>query len=208
MKGKTIKLGFSGEHIKFLKQNGVVFFFVALLMAGYFGGIIFSSNEGGITHRISEIFFENFIEIRLNGNFINVLMSSFVVSFAFLFVNFISGLSLVGVFFVSFTLYIKGMLFGMIAGFSVASYSFKGLLFYICIIVPSALISSVSLIFSSRRSTEFSRKLLIGLSSAKSVSVSDLKFYCLRNLIFLGFTFLSAVADSLLSKFFGRLFGL
>lgn len=208
MKGKTIKLGLSGDQLNYLKQNGIVIFFIALLITGYLGGIIFASKDGSFIHNIADIFFDEFINIRLHGGYINILISSLILSCVLLFMNFISGLSLIGMFFVSLSTLFKGMLYGIIAGMMVNTYSFKGLLFYICIILFPALISSVSLVFSGRRSIEFSGLLLSGVCRNGSVSIKDLKIYCLRHAVIFGFTFISAVADMLLSCFFGRLFGL
>lgn len=209
MKGTTIRLGFSGNTVYFFKKNGVAIIFSLILLSGFVCGVILSSAVNNPFYSLFQAVYRIFVDIRVSGGFLKVLLTSVLSSLSFVLIAFISGLSLSGIPIIAITAFLRGLLFGLTGGSLIASNSFKGFVFYISIVLVPAFLSSLALVLSCREACSFSAYLVKALSvGSKGGLLGDFRIYCFRFIVILAIVFAAAVADMLLSCFFAGMFGI
>lgn len=209
MKGTTIRLGVSKRTAVFFKNNIAVLIFTLLCLCGYVFGIFTVKNFGQDTGRFFHLFFESFINIRLDGGYFSIFSSSFLTALLYVIIAFISGISLAGIPFLPVLVIVKGFLYGIISGSAVSQYSFKGMAFTAAVIAVPAIISGCGTVLACREAFGFSTYMLKTFSKGSNGGFAvDFKVYCVRYLVILCLTALAAVADTLLSVFFAGLFGI
>ena len=209
MKGTTIKLGFPKKVTSFIKSEGAILFFGAILLFGFILGTVSSVSDDLPQAEIYRSLFNMYASSRTSGGFLKIFAAAAVPAVFYLSICFISGLGLAGIPALALIDLAKGFVLGSIAGYCIHSFALKGFLFYIVASVIPGFISSLVVIFACRESFNFSSFLIRSFSSgSKGGLLTDFKIYSVRYIILLGVSLLGVVADMLLSGFFAKSIGI
>ncbi len=160
----------------FFKRYGLIAFFITVLFVGMiFGAIQAGTADSELIDKLNLILTDNVFvkgQDTAAGKFIN----SFGTSFMFLMVMFVLSLSPFGVAAVPAVIFFRGFGYGVSSGFLCITYGFKGLIYYIFVMLIGAFISSLALIYVSQYCFDFSRNLCCAIfcrASKYSVSMRE-----------------------------------
>lgn len=181
------------------KKNWPFVLFALILMIGMVFGSIYARNIGENVLKKMDFLFACDYKARTSEPFSTALFASFASSFIFILACFLCGLSMWGIFFVPVVLFFRGFGLGLASGYIYLTYSVKGILFNLFVILPGAYICCIAIILASIESTRFSRSLMSGRQY-------KMRIYLLHFSLILGIAFLSSVVDFLLSMCLSGLF--
>ena len=192
------------------KKYGVLIVLGVFIILGLVSGSIFSQNISTETLQSLNILFLSDFSKRLESSTIIVFMSSLCAYFLFYFIQILMGFSAWGFIFMPLTTFIKGFGCGMCTGYLASEYGFTGIGFYTLIMLPSTVISLISMLIQGKESFNLSKnifKLLIknkeNNTYHKKLNLSDF-FMTSANMIIL--IALSAGLDVLTTLCFSSLF--
>ncbi len=196
---RVLNLNIYNKLFQFIIKNRLLIVLTILFLFG-FSFAIFSNNKYEIVVDWSESFLKNYIIKKSSLSFFNSVIDSFLSSMLFFVFCLISGTSMLGVIIVPLIVAVRGYLFGCISAYLYSVYSFEGVAFHAVIILPSAIIFTITLIFCSIDCIKFSFNL--AKLTFKENSLNNI-FFEFRNLtvkllIYSLFIFISAVIESLL----------
>ncbi len=199
-KGTVLNLGRCNKVFEFLKLNNILIILTLFFIGGLCFGIYFCSDKESFL-KLAQNYISDFTERRIDATFFTVFFDSFFKSLLFIAITFICGSSMLGVILIPFVCSISGMLYGTIAAFLYAEQSLNGVAFFAVMILPSAIIAVIALIFSSKESIKFSLLLarLTFPSTAPHNLSFDFKRYCIKYLSFAFICLISATVDAVLS---------
>ncbi|MBR4282546.1 MAG: stage II sporulation protein M [Clostridia bacterium] len=189
--------------IDFCNQRKIEYLYCIILLTGLLLGSIFSGKSTLSTFDF-KIFFENFLYSRENSSFIDVFINTLTSGFIYLLLCYFSGMFALGSVSNSLILIFKGATLGVLMGYSYLSYGLKGVIFAIIIILPSAFITSITLIYSAKESFILSHyffRLFTNNLVLKNIRL-EFKKYCIKFLVFFIFILISALIDASLTKLF------
>lgn len=92
------------------------------------------------------------------------------------------------------------------------SFSFKGILFCLILIVPHAIISTIAIVLAAKESIRFSNQFFMMLINHSSVETESshnnfsLKLYITKFIVLIGILLLAALIDSTFTFLFTRFF--
>ncbi len=181
---------------------------LVLVIGMIFGAVYARSAENTVLEKLDFIFFSNY-KTRISQTLFTTFTSSVASSFLFLLLCFLSGMSLWGSAFVPLILFFRGFGLGLTSGYIYAFYGFKGILFNAIVILPSAFLSSVCVIFAARESIRYS-VLLAAAERSRHSNETDytvrtyLNRYALLLILLLG----SGVLDVICTACFAGIFSL
>lgn len=142
-----------------IKENKMISLLIFLFLTGVIiGSISIGRSNFSFFNDIKDIFKQNFDAINENSYFIT-FSSSLVSIFIYIALIFLLSLSLWGGVIVPFLPFFRGIGIGITAGCLYLSYGIKGILFYVLVLLPGIFVSSAVLVFYTRKSIGFSRKL-------------------------------------------------
>ena len=149
-----------------------------------------------------DLFFVTNITDRINNGITTAFYASFASNFLFLFSAFLMGFSLWGIAFLPFIVLFKGFGIGVSAGYLFSNYGFKGVIFYLIILLPGIFLFSMALVYQSASSYCLEKRLIKKLYFRdESPFKSPTKLYLQHS-----FRYLSSVIDMALWGLFGGLF--
>lgn len=188
---------------KFLKQYLPFITFTTLFVLG----IIIGSLSIGSSDYLIATFQEqlnNYIDVRKNDGFLNIVKNSFIFSFPFYVIVFLCGTSLIGCALTPLAILFKGFTYGCLSSCLYSAYKLNGIVFNALILIPPTAVSVFGLILISMRSFAFSYLLSgICIKANRPINIySYFKTYCLYSLIFLVISLLSILFDVGLSAIF------
>lgn len=191
----------------FFKTYGIVLFFTLMLIIGLTLGSLFFKNIGESTLKKLDVFFVTNITDRLKNGYIGAFCASFASNFLFLLFAFLMGFSLWGMALLPVNVLFKGFGIGISAGFLFTNYSFKGIIFYLIILLPGIFLFSMALVYQSSLSFNLGKRLVYKLYSRDEFSFkSSTKIYLQRSFLYFLFTLFASVVDMSLWGLFGGLF--
>lgn len=199
-KGKVLDFKKIGKYLQFLKTNKCLIIVTFCFVFGIWLGVFLYKNNLNFSE-FSQIYRDSFLKIHKCGKFLPIFLNSLFSSFIFLLSVFVLGTSVVGVTTVPIIIILRGALFGCLSSVIYSSYALKGITLNTVIIIPSTLISVISLIFAAKEALNFSlliAKVTLPSSPPKNLSLA-FRFYFKRFLIILFPTISSAVVDSWIS---------
>lgn len=192
---------FRGLHkfLEFVVYNKMLIILSLFFLTGLIIGVFYYGNSKTVDAFIKENF-SVFLNERASYKFAKILLDCFFGYMLYLVFGFVLGASMLGSIFLPLFLSFKGILYGLTAALLYSEYSLKGIAFYTLLILPSAVIFSVLLIFAVSESMRFSL-LLVRSSLVKSNNdlSFDFKNFCIKYLSFVLGVFLCALVDSFLS---------
>lgn len=171
-KGTVLNLKHVGVVFTFLKRNWCILLLCVLFLGGISCGTLIK-DESSILSNFSSFYFKAFLNSRITGKFLNIFFDSFLLSFLFLILNFLFGTSVVGPVTIPIITFLRGELFGILAGGIYAQYELEGITFNAIILIPSTIISVISLLIAARDSMYFSLEIIdITLPQSKPKNLS------------------------------------
>ena len=192
---------FRGLHkfLEFVVYNKMLIILSLFFLTGLIIGVFYYGSSNAIDSFIKENF-SFFLNERESYKFAKILFDSFFGYMLYLVIGFILGASMLGSIFLPFILSFKGILYGLTAAMLYTEYSLKGIAFYTLLILPSAVIFSVLLIFATGESMRFSLLLVRSSLIKSSNDLSfDFKSFCIKYLSFVLGVFVCALVDTFLS---------
>lgn len=191
----------------FFKRYGAVAFFTAMLIIGLTAGSLMCNKFDNDTVARLDFFFTTNITERLKNGAFGAFCASFASDFLFLLLSFLMGFSLWGVALLPFIVGFKGFGIGISAGYLFINYGFKGMLFYLAVLLPGIFLFSMALIYQSACSYILFKKLYKSLLSKQELSfIAPMKIYFQQSFKYLLLTLFSAVIDMILWYVFAGLF--
>ena len=182
-----------------IRKYGSVAFFTFMLIAGLTAGsVFFNEVDSQVISRL-DFFFTTNIADRIKNGAYGAFCASFASNFIFLSASFLMGFSLWGIALLPFIVGFKGFGIGISAGYLFMNYGFKGVLFYLAVLLPGIFLFSMALIYQSAFSYNIFKKLIKCLFAKQEVSFSvSAKIYLQQSFRYLLFTLFSAVLDMVL----------
>lgn len=194
---------------QFLKKYGSAVFFTFVFAGGMLmGSLSAGSADSQMLDRLDFLFTTN-LSARLNQSAFSTFSASFASGFVFLFFAFLCGLSPWGMGLLWISPAFKGFGTGLSAGYLFITYGFKGVGFYLLVILGGTFIFSFALIVECIQANNLSLKIArcIFASADNLTPVSSLvRNYLFRSLYILIITAAAALADMLLWTLFSGLF--
>ena len=183
-------------------------FLISFLLTGFILGIILSGMVSDSTlEKLNSIFLSDF-GVRIEHALQQVFIASLGSSFLLLLFCFLMGLSAWGMFFIFLIPFFKGIGLGLTCGYLYLSYGIKGILCFLVLILPGALLCSFALLLGTREGMFFSKKMatysFFPLEN-KPVCIS-LSKYILRFGMILIIAVCAAIVDAVISTFFATFF--
>ncbi len=162
-----------------LPNKKINYFVITTLLLGVISGSIFlvTLNKVDKTNTITqiEIFISNINKGNINS--VQALKNSLTINYIFIILIFILGLTIIGILFNIFLIYIKGFITGFSLSAILLTYKYKGILAAILYLFPSTLLNIISIITITIYSIMFSANLLKIITSKKGNNRLILKKY-------------------------------
>lgn len=147
----------------YVKRYGLVTFFIAVLFSGMiFGAVQAGTADDTLLDKLNILFSGN-ISVRGDQTLARTFINSFGTSFMFLALFFCLSLSPLGILAIPLIIFFRGFGYGMSSGFLCITYGFKGLVYYISVMLLGAFISSLALVYASQYCFDFSRSLILSV---------------------------------------------
>ena len=182
----------------------IIFFIIGIFLGSAM--VKFSSDKQ--IEDITSLFLSS-VKNRAEGQFLNIFIKSLSSYFIFVLISFALGLTLWG-FMVSFSVvFFRGFGLGVSAGYICMAYGFKGILFYLAILLPGIFLSSLAIILMVKESIAFSYKFFSASvlhKHAEIFSKLDLSIYIKRTGCILTMILAAALIDILFNYLFARFF--
>lgn len=184
---------------RFFRRWGGIIFFAVMFVLGLSVGCIMSSDLSDSTLKNLDFLFMTNMPERLSGGAINAFCAGFASDFLFLAAAFILGLSLWGVAALPFIAFFKGFGVGVSAGYLLTAYGFKGIVFYVTVLLPGIAVFAMALIYELNAALGIFRRLYLTLfGKAKRDFREPVRMYLKSSLKYLIITFAAAVVDAAL----------
>lgn len=140
----------------FIRRYGSVAFFIAVLFAGMiFGAVKAGSASDELMSRL-DVLFSGSITLENGETPARTFINSFGTSFMFLALLFCLSLSPLGIVGIPLVMFFRGFGYGISSGYLCITYGFKGLIYYIFVLLVGAFVSSLALVYSSQYCIDFS----------------------------------------------------
>ncbi len=185
----------------------VISFAIVLLLSMIFGSIYANYINLNIIKKLDILFLSDF-DNRNNQGIIYTFISSFSSNFLFWLEMAFLSTSLFGIILTPLILIFRGVGLGLTAGYLYLIYSFKGVVFYILVLLPGIFISSVCFIFMLINSEKFSIKVtkqFISKSPQQPLR-EDMLIYIKKSSFILFTLAISSLCDMIFMKLFSCLF--
>lgn len=185
----------------------VISFAIVLLLSMIFGSIYANYINLNIIKKLDILFLSDF-DNRNNQGIIYTFISSFSSNFLFWLEMAFLSTSLFGIILTPLILIFRGVGLGLTAGYLYLIYSFKGVVFYILVLLPGIFISSVCFIFMLINSEKFSIKVtkqFISKSPQQPLR-EDMIIYIKKSSFILFALAISSICDTIFMKLFSCLF--
>ncbi len=204
-KSKKYKV-YNGKKLKSLYENSRIYLLVLLFATGIITGALNINRDNLIADEL-KIIVESFTDMRAGQGISGIFFNSFMMNCIFVIVNLFLAFSLIGYPLILFIPFLKGLGIGAVSGFLYSSFGFTGLGYCLLIIYPGAVVSAFALVNACNDSCEYSKNSFNKSILGKGVfEKNETKIMLIRQLVFIGVTALSSVADALVSIGFSRFF--
>jgi stage II sporulation protein M len=199
-KGRVLRFKSFGV-FEFLQKNSILLICLLFLIIGIFLGNFYYNHTENLGNYFKDYIAE-FVEIRSNSSFLQILWSSFCEFSAVLFFLFFLGASLFGVVTLPISMLLRGFFQGAISSVLYSEYGLKGIAFNAVVFIPATLGFVIVMLLAGRESVKFSLKISrLTLSSSMPQNLSnDFREYSIKYLIFLAFTFASSLLDAIITS--------
>ncbi|MDO5124152.1 MAG: stage II sporulation protein M [Eubacteriales bacterium] len=193
----------------FLRRYGVMCFYVIAFAFGVLLGSIFASRCEKSTLESLDFLFTTNLDARLSQPMHMTFASSFASNFLFLLGTFLLGLTAWGAFCIFLVPMFKGFGTGLCAGYLIINFGFRGVGFYLLVMLGGLFLMSFALLVMCGEAHAFSLSFLKLFMLRKELPLSMngmLRTYCLRSLYMLMLSAGASLLDMLLWTAFAKLF--
>lgn len=182
-----------------LRRWGGVILFAVMLSLGLTIGCICSGKLSPDTLKNLDFLFATNLPERLSGGALGAFCASFASNFLFISAAFLSGLSLWGAAALPFIAFFRGFGIGVSAGYLLLTYQFKGVIFYVAVLLAGIVVSGTALVYELNAALDVFRNLCGKLFGKESREFKKLfAVYLRRSLKYLILTFAASVSDAVL----------
>lgn len=201
----------TGNIIKEKKLNTNINLFkvilIIFLVGMIYGAFLISFSEQGV-HEQFQFLTQRFVEKRSAQSVIYTFFGSLGSNLLILSLIFILGFCAIGQPFSLFLTLFQGLGLGASIAHLYSNSGMQGILFALAIIIPQAIITSITLFLACRESVRFSNKLFFQMIPNKfEVSMDgSLRMYIIRFLVLVVFNFVAAIVDTLCTFLFSGFF--
>ncbi len=206
MKVSMLNLNKLNKKIKATQKDWLLFFLVAV----FFIGLVFGAT--GVRYRdnffVSEIIelVNSFLHQKENVSLLLIFLYTLTITSAAVVAAFFIGLCAIGIPFVAIIPGIAGVIIGIISGYIYETYLLKGLGYCSTLIFPSAVITCVSILLSCKESIIMSKDMMFLLIDKRIKKENIFRNYCLKYLIYMCISCVSALTEIVLFNLFSKLF--
>ncbi len=185
-----------------INQNNSLIIMSVCVIMGIMAGVLFFKAQNTSGTYYSEKFAE--IYTGLKSGFWSVLKSSVLEMLPFIAGVFLAGTCMVGTALVPAILILWGGSLGIFMAYTYCNLGLMGIIFNLLIIIPGAVISSVTFVLTSREAVGFSISLArLALPEINKPAIDkDFKIYCLRQLFVLIFFLAAAIVKAIMTVSF------
>ena len=205
---KTQEIGFSGV-ITYVKRYGAISFYIFCFAVGMLMGSLSARGaEEGVMNNLDFLFTTN-LEARLDQPMYMTFVSGLSSNFLFFLAAFLCGLTLWGIAPLFTIPVFKGYGTGISAGYLFINFGFRGIGFYLLVILAGTFLFTFSLVIECTQSHRMSLRLLryfISDKTEKTTVLICLKSFLLKSFFALILSVMAALCDMLLWSFFARMF--
>ena len=192
----------------FIKKNKLLILMTLFFLLGMIlGTLTINASDSTIINRMSFLV-SSYLDKRIKQPFFTTFCSSFFSVFIYMIITYFLGFCAISTPFIFFVLIFRGLGLGMSMGYLYAYYGIQGMLFCTVMILPTAVISTVILLFASRDaqrlSVAFSSSFLPSVKT--SVTPQYIKKYTVKYFAFTVIIAISSLFDSILISVFGSAF--
>ncbi len=204
-KSGVVYLG-NSKFITLVRENLVIVIFTLIFTIGVLISTLFFNNKS--LENLSFGFLELFLKYRISIGFLGQFLYSFILSFIFIFCVFIFGTSLLGLAFVPFFIFVRGMFCGLLLSALYLEYGLSGIAVNLLSVLPGTLVCLLALINVSADSINLSYiigKTVVSSSSRNIYNFDTSRFfkkYAVALLITALGSFFEVVLFNLFQKFF------
>lgn len=194
---------------RIVHRNMAVILFTFMFAGGMLMGSLSARNADSSFLAKMDFLFTTNLSVRLSQPVFSTFAASFASNFLFLFFVFLCGLAPWGMIAISAAPAFKGFGTGLSAGYLFITYGFKGVGFYLLVILGGTFIFSFALIMQCVQAHSMSctiAKAVFSSSEGASVVPHYVRGYLMRSLYLLILTAASALADMMLWTAFSGLF--
>ena len=200
---KVLKIDIYNKTVKFILKNRLLIILTAIFLFGFSFAVFASGKYEFITEWSQNYLNSRYIKIG-NATFLKLVLNSFLSSSLFLVLCIVCGTSMFGVIIVPLLILIKGFMYGGISAYLYSVYSFEGVAFYAVIILPAAIMFTITLILCSISAINFSLN-LARLTFKESYGNSiyfEFKRLTYKFLVYSAFVLISSIVEALLTTGF------
>ena len=190
-------------------RNMAVILFTFMFAAGMLMGSLSARNADSSFLDKMDFLFTTNLSVRLQQPVFSTFAASFASNFLFLFFVFLCGLAPWGMIALSFAPAFKGFGTGLSAGYLFITYGFKGVGFYLLVILGGTFVFSFALIMECVQAHSISctiAKAVFSVSQDNNAVCHYVRNYLVRSLYFLILTAAASLADMMLWTAFSGLF--
>jgi hypothetical protein len=184
--------------VSIINENNILIFMVfCFLLGNLISILVFKLNN--TQNNFYETEFKEYIS-DFDGNFGKVFTASALQIAPYMCLIFLAGTSMAGSIITPLIIALRGAKLGFISSYLYVHFSLNGIIFNILLIIPSAVLTALSLIFSGREAFGFSLSLArLAVPDSKSVILdNDFKIYCMRQLFILLFYILGILLQTIM----------
>ena len=192
----------------FFQKNGLLLFLGIVLLAGMICGCLSARTaDENLLHQLETLFLSD-VSTRSVQPMGVTFTASMASSFLFVLAAVMMGLSAWGIALVPVIPFFRGFGLGVSSGYLYAAFGLKGVWFYLAVMLPGVLLSSVSILLSCREAMRFSLRFTSSSFSFKreGKEVPDLRLYFTRNGLSLAVSVAAALCDMVFTALFAGLF--
>ena len=196
------------EKFKWNLNGKIMWFFTLIMFLSMVVGSIYTKNINlNLVKKLDILFLSDFDKRTAQGA-IFTFASSFSSNFLFWISMVLSAMSFFGSVFVFLILVFRSLGLGFTAGYLYLIYSFKGIAFYILVLLPGIFISSICYIYMAANSVQFAIKVAkIFLPKAEGKPLWNSMVTYMKKCIYLLFPLVaSSIVDAFLMRIFSKLF--
>ena len=190
--------------LEMLKNNKILVLLCICFSLGIIIGTVVYSFESDAVIKMASNRFERFTDIRINGTFGSVFISSLFSLLLFLIAVYISGTSMLGIVLVPLIVFFRGFYDGSLSAFLYSEFQLKGIALNAVLIIPPSILFIIGFIYASQQSINFSWTIArLALPHTSPINLFlYFKSYCTHYSLILITVLLSALTDAAVSRFF------
>ncbi len=204
---RTASIRIRGLDLKYLKENALMIFLLALTVISMLIGIITSNNHSGLAEFVKESFTEQ-IKTRAGMSFFKSFINSLLSALPIPIICFLAGTSIVGLVVSPITIVFASFWYGGVAGLLYSTYGLTGIMFNIFVLLPPILLVLFALLLSSCEAINFSRRIAaMCIRDTRPLNLyNDFRGYCLKHILILIIILISSLCDATLFNLFEKYF--